>query len=112
MQDEDKMKWKGRREQAGKENKQSKERLRRKKRKNTQCVSAIAKTLIAIDIPRKAYCSLCTDIVSYGTDTVSYGSSGKKGLPGLCSALPPASNFGVLCCTATGTVLIHWDQFQ
>ena len=107
-----------------------------------------------IDLPRKAYCGLCTDTasygadtasygtdtasygtdtvsygtdtvsygtntvsygtdtasygtdtVSYGTDTVSYDSSGKKGLPGLCSLLPPASNVGVLCCTATRTVL-------
>ena len=59
--------------------------------------------LIEIDLPRKAYCSLCTDTashgtdtVSYGTDTVIYGSSGKKGLPVLCSVLPPASNVGVL----------------
>ena len=41
----------------------------------------------------------------YGTDVVSYGSCGKKGLPGLCNVLPPASDVGVLCCTATGTVL-------
>ena len=33
MQDEDKVKWKGRREQAGKENKKQKERLRRKYRR-------------------------------------------------------------------------------
>ena len=107
--------------------------------------------LSEIDLPRKAYYSLCndtascctdtascgadtasyctdrascgTDTVSYGTDTVSYGTdttsyfndtasygtSGIKGLPWLCSVLPPASNFGVLCCTATKTVfnLIH-----
>ena len=65
----------------------------------------IAQTLIEIDLLLKAYCSLCTDTASYGTDLVSYGSSGKKGLPGLCSVLPPASNVGVLCCTATRTVL-------
>ena len=72
-----------------------------------------------IDFSRKAYCSLCidtasygtgtvsygTDTVNYGTDTVSYRSSGKKGLPGQCSVLPPASNVGVLCCTAARTVL-------
>ena len=65
------------------------------------------------------HCSLCTDTASYGTDTVSYGtntesygismasygSSGKKGLPALCSVLPPASSAGVLCCTATRTLL-------
>ena len=76
-------------------------------------------TLIEIDFPRKAYCSLCTDTASYGIDTASYGadmvsygadsvscgSSGKKGLPGLCSVLLPASNVGVLCCTATRNVL-------
>ena len=75
--------------------------------------------LIEIDLPRKAYCSVCTVtasygtyMVSYGTDTViyststvSYGSSGKKGLPGLCAVLPSASNVGVLCCNATRTVL-------
>ena len=43
-----------------------------------------------IDLPRKVYCNQCTD-------TVSYSSSGKKGLPALCSVLPPASNVGVLC---------------
>ena len=43
------------------------------KPKNTQCVSAIAGTLIEIDFSRKAYCGLCTDTVSYGTGTVSYG---------------------------------------
>ena len=41
--------------------------------KNTQYVSAIAQTLTEIDLPRKEYCSLCTDTASYGTDTVSYG---------------------------------------
>ena len=35
----------------------------------------------------------------------SYGSFGKKGLPALCSILPPASELGVLCCTATRTAL-------
>ena len=56
----------------------------------------------------------------YGTDSVSYGSSGKKGLPALCSVLPPTSNVGVLCCTATRAVLSvlfhtlynHQDQLQ
>ena len=51
-----------------------------------------------INLPWKAYCSLGTDYsdrASSGTDTVSYGSSGKKGLPGLCNVLPPASSFGV-----------------
>ena len=51
----------------------------------------------------KASCG--TDKASYGTDTVSCSSSGMKGLPGLCSVLQPASNVGVLCCTATRTVL-------
>ena len=74
--------------------------------------------MIEIDLSRMAYCSLCTntasygtntasystdmvrygtDTISYGTDMISYSSSGKKGLPGLCSVLPPASNIGVLC---------------
>ena len=53
---------------------------------------------INFDLLRKAYCSLCTD-------TVSYGSSSKKGLQALCSVLPPASNDCVLCYTATRTVL-------
>ena len=67
---------------------------------------------IEIDLPRKAYCSLCTDTVSYGidtasygTDTVSYRSFSKKGLPGLHSVLPPASNIDVLWCTATRAVI-------
>ena len=51
------------------------------------------------------YCSPCTDTSSYGTNTISYGSSGRKGVPALCSVLPPASNVGVLCCNATRTVL-------
>ena len=79
--------------------------LGKERPKNTQCVSATA--LIEIDLPRKACCSLRTDKVSYGTDTVIYGSSGKKRLPGLCSELLAASNFGVLYRTATRTVLIH-----
>ena len=65
-----------------------------------------------IHLPRKAYCILCTDTATYGTDTVNYGtdavscgSSGKKGPPGLCSVLPPASDVDVLCCTAVRTVL-------
>ena len=41
--------------------------------KNTQCVSAIAETLIEIDLPGKAYCRLFSNTVSYRTDTVSYG---------------------------------------
>ena len=36
---------------------------------------------------------------------VNYGSSGEKGLPGLCSVLPLAYNVDVLCCTATRTAL-------
>ena len=31
---------------------------------------------------------LCTEMASHGTDTVSYGSSGNKRLPGLCSVFP------------------------
>ena len=46
-----------------------------------------------------------TDTGSYVTDMVSYSSSGKKGLLGLRSVLPPASSISVLCCTATITVL-------
>ena len=46
-----------------------------------------------------------TDVVSYSTDMANYGSSGKNGLPGLCSVLPPTSSVGVLCCTVTRTVL-------
>ena len=68
-----------------------------RKPKNIQCLSTIALTLIEIVLLRKAYCSLCTDtasnstdIVSYSTNMVSYGSSDKKGLPTLCSVLPPA----------------------
>ena len=97
-----------------------------KNRKNTQCVSAIAQTLVQIDLPRKVYCSLCTDTASYGTDTASYGtdtascgtdtvsygtdtasysSSGKKGLLALCCVLPPPTNFGIFCCDPTRTVL-------
>ena len=95
--------------------------LGKEKPMNAQCVSAIAQTVIGLetDFPRKAYCSLCTDTVSYGTDTVSYGTDtvsyglfGKKGLPGLCSVLPPASNVGVLCCTATRTVLSALSHTQ
>ena len=44
-------------------------------------------------------------VISICTDTVSYGSSDKKGLPELCSVLPPASNISALCCSATRTVL-------
>ena len=44
-----------------------------------------------VDLSRKAYCSLCTDMAIYGTDRVS------EGLPGLCSVLPHASNVGLLC---------------
>ena len=65
----------------------------------------IALTLIEIDLPQKVYCSLCTDMVSYITNMVSYCSSSKKGLPTPCSVLLPASNVGVLCCNATRTVL-------
>ena len=95
-------------EGTGRERKQEAEgEVEKEKPKNTQCVLTIAQTPIEIDLPRKAYCCLCTDTVSYGTDTVSYGSSGQRGLPVLCSVLRPASNFGVLCCTATRAVLIH-----
>ena len=57
-----------------------------------------------------ANCSASTasyspDMVVYGTNMVSCGSYGKKGLPTLCSVLPPAFNVGVLCCSATRTVL-------
>ena len=101
--------------------------LRKEKPKDTHCVSAIALTVIENDLPQKAYCSLCTGTVSYGMDTISYspytvryGLSGKKGLPALCNVLPPASNVGVLCCTATWTffsLLSHTlykyqDRFQ
>ena len=59
---------------------------------------------------RSMYCErrtvfLCIDTVSYGTDTASCGSSGKKGPPQLCNVLPPASIVGVFCCNATRTVL-------
>ena len=49
--------------------------------------------------------SYSTNTVSYAADMVSYGLTAKKGLPGLCSVLPPASNVGVLFYTATRTVL-------
>ena len=40
----------------------------RKKTKNSQCVSAIAQTLVEIDLPGKAYCSLRTYTASYDTN--------------------------------------------
>ena len=55
--------------------------------------------------------SCCTDTASYGTDTVSYRqllySSGKMGLPALCSTLPPASNVGELCCMQPGLFSVY-----
>ena len=86
--------------------------LGKAKPNNTQCVPAIAQTLTETDLLWKAYCSLCTDTASYdtnvvscGADTVSYSSSGKKGLPGLCSVLTPVPNVDVFCCSVTRTVL-------
>ena len=78
----------------------------KEKPKNIQRVS-----LIQIDLPRKTYCGLCTDTFSHGTNTVSYGTAtatvhlARMGLPGQYSVLPPASNAGVHCCTATRAVL-------
>ena len=46
----------------------------------------------------KVFCNRCTG-------AFSYGSSGKNGLPGMCSVLPPAANIGVLYCPATRTVI-------
>ena len=90
-----------------------------KKSRRTLNVCRRLQTLIEIDLPRKAYCSLLTDAASYGTDTASYGTdtvsygtstviyglSGKKGLPAQCSILIPVSSVGVRCCDATRTVL-------
>ena len=42
----------------------------------------------------------------FGVGKSGYSSSSKKGLPGLCSVLPPAPNIGVLCCTAARTLYI------
>ena len=77
-----------------------------KKTQRTLNVSAIAETLKEVDLPWKLYSSLCINMVSYSTDTASYGndavsyctntvscsSSGKKRLPALCSVWPPASS--------------------
>ena len=73
----------------------------KKLKNNSMCVSDCKE----IGLQQKVYCTLCADTAGYGTDTVSSGSSGKKRLPGLCSALPSASSVGVLCCTAIRTVL-------
>ena len=87
--------------------------------KNTQYVSAIAYTLIEVDY-RERGTVVCVPIrpvaVPMQPDTVQIwsvtvlirsvaGSSGKKGLSALCSVLPPASRFGVICCNATRAIL-------
>ena len=76
-----------------------------KKPRRTLNVCRRLHRLIETDFPWKAYCSLRTDTTSYSIDAVSYGSSGNKGLPALCSVLPPACSVGALCCNATRTAL-------
>ena len=95
------------------------------KNRRTLIVCRRLHRLIEIDHPRKAYCSQCTsDTASYGTDTMSFGSSGKKGLPGLCIVLPLPPTlvyfavlqpglFSVYClihCTTTRTTFSELHQ--
>ena len=103
--------------------------LGRENPKITQWVWRLHRLLTEIDLPRKMYCSQCTDTASYGfnttsygTDTVSHGSWGKKGLPTLCNVLPrtlvyfavmPPRLFSVYClmhCTTTKTPFSELPQ--